>query len=205
MNGGMAIRPRLLLLAALLAAGARPVGAAPAPAAVIDQRLAADYPSLFALYQDFHAHPELSLKEEKTAARLAAELRAAGFEVTEHFGGTGVVAVLRNGPGPTLYIRSDLDALPVKEETGLPYASEVHALNLSGKDVPYDPSGTFDAKVLDSAMAKRMSFAARWGSADGTAFDADAFLQAHPQFDWQAGILKSRRAEPWVEFQAGEE
>ena len=90
MNGGMAIRPRLLLLAALLAAGARPVGAAPAPAAVIDQRLAADYPSLFALYQDFHAHPELSLKEEKTAARLAAELRRAGFDVTEHFGGTGV-------------------------------------------------------------------------------------------------------------------
>jgi hypothetical protein len=73
-----------------------------------------------------------------------------------------------------------------------------------GKDVPYDPSGTFDAKVVDSAMARRMAFAARWGSADGTAFDAAAFLKAHPQFDWQEGILKSRPSEPWVVFQAGE-
>jgi|CZKI01.1.fsa_nt_gi hypothetical protein len=73
-----------------------------------------------------------------------------------------------------------------------------------GKDVPYDPSGTFDAKVVDSAMARRMAFAARWGSADGTSFDAAAFLRSHPQFDWQEGILKSRPAEPWVEFEAGE-
>jgi hypothetical protein len=75
---------------------------------------------------------------------------------------------------------------------------------LSGKAIPYDPAGTFDSKVVDTAMARRMAFAARWGSADGTAFDAAAFLQAHPQFDWQEGILKSRAAEPWVEFQAGE-
>jgi hypothetical protein len=75
---------------------------------------------------------------------------------------------------------------------------------LSGDDIPFDPSGTFDAKVVDTKMARRMAFAARWGSADGTAFDADAFLKAHPQFDWQEGILKSRPAEPWVEFQAGE-
>jgi len=73
-----------------------------------------------------------------------------------------------------------------------------------GKDVPFDPSGTFDAKVVDTRMARRMAFAARWGSADGTAFDAEAFLKAHPQFDWQEGLLKSRPAEPWVEFQAGE-
>ncbi len=131
----MARKSRLLLLAALLAGGARPIGAASPLAATVDQRLTADYPSLFALYQDFHAHPELSLKEEKTAARLAAELRAAGFDVTEHFGGTGVVAVLRNGPGPTLYVRSDMDALPVKEETGLPYASQVRMTDLSGRDV----------------------------------------------------------------------
>ena len=75
---------------------------------------------------------------------------------------------------------------------------------MSGQDVPYDPSGSFDAKVVDSAMARRMAFAARWGSADGTAFDAAAFLRDHPQFDWQEGVLKSRPAEPWVEFQAGE-
>jgi hypothetical protein len=68
----------------------------------------------------------------------------------------------------------------------------------------FDPSGTFDAKVVDTTLARRMAFEARWGSADGTAFDAPAFLAAHPQFDWQEGILKSRPAEPWVEFQAGE-
>ena len=75
---------------------------------------------------------------------------------------------------------------------------------LGSTRTPYNPAGTFDAKVVDTAMAKKMSFAARWGSADGTAFDADAFLQAHPQFDWQAGLMKSRPAEPWVDFTAGE-
>jgi hypothetical protein len=74
----------------------------------------------------------------------------------------------------------------------------------SGGKVPFQPSGSFDAKVVDSRMAKEMSFAARWGSADGTAFDAPSFLAAHPQFDWMAGYLKSRPAEPWVEFKAGE-
>jgi hypothetical protein len=75
---------------------------------------------------------------------------------------------------------------------------------LGAARTPFNPSGTFDAKVVDTAMAKQMSFAARWGSADGTAFEADAFLQAHPQFDWQAGFLKSRPAQPWVNFSAGE-
>jgi hypothetical protein len=70
--------------------------------------------------------------------------------------------------------------------------------------VPFAPEGSFDAKVVDSHMAKSMSFAARWGSADGTSFDAVAFLAAHPQFDWQEGYLKSRPAEPWVEFKSGE-
>ncbi len=73
-----------------------------------------------------------------------------------------------------------------------------------GHAVPFAPEGSFDAKVVDSRMAKAMSFAARWGSADGTAFDAPAFLAAHPQFDWLEGYLKSRPAEPWVEFKSGE-
>ena len=72
-------------------------------------------------------------------------------------------------------------------------------------DIPFDPSGTFDAKVVDSPMAKTMSFAARWGSADGIPFDAPAFLAAHPQFNWLEGYLKSRPAEPWVEFKSGED
>ncbi len=104
--------------------------------AVVAQKLAADYPSLLALYSDLHAHPELSLMEEKTAAKLAAELRALGFEVTEKFGGHGIVGVLKNGPGPTLLVRTDLDGLPVLEETGVPYASTTRVTDLTGKDVP---------------------------------------------------------------------
>ena len=75
------------------------------------------------LFDYFHRNPELSLLEQKTAARLALELRQAGFEVTEGVGGTGVVAMLENGPGPLVMVRADMDGLPVKEKTGLAYAS----------------------------------------------------------------------------------
>ena len=78
-----------------------------------------------ALYRDLHAHPELSMQEVRTPALLAPEMRKLGFEVTEHVGKTGVVAVMKNGPGPVLMIRADMDALPVKEQTGLPFASQV--------------------------------------------------------------------------------
>ncbi len=78
---------------------------------------------LVALYQDLHRHPELSLQEVRTSAILAAEARAAGFTVTEKVGGTGVVAVLANGPGPVVLVRTDMDGLPVQEATGLPFAS----------------------------------------------------------------------------------
>ena len=71
--------------------------------------------------------------------------------------------------------------------------------------IPFNPAGTTDAKVVDTALAKKMSFAARWGSADGAAFDAPKFLQEHPQFDWMEGILKSRPSQPWVDVTAGEQ
>ena len=83
------------------------------------------YPSLDALYIDLHKNPELSLHEEKTASKMASHLRNLGFEVTQHVGGHGVVAVLRNGPGPTVLVRTDMDALPIKEMTGLAYASTI--------------------------------------------------------------------------------
>lgn len=83
------------------------------------------YPSLDSLYKQLHTHPELSFHETETAARLAKELRAAGVEVTEGVGRTGVVGLLKNGDGPTIMIRTDMDALPVTEATGLPYASKV--------------------------------------------------------------------------------
>jgi hippurate hydrolase len=87
------------------------------------------------LYRHFHSHPELSFQEKQTASRLAAELRAAGVDVTTDVGGHGVVGVLRNGTGPTLMLRTDLDALPVAEQTGLVYASQVTEEGPDGQEV----------------------------------------------------------------------
>jgi hippurate hydrolase len=94
------------------------------------------WPELDALYLDLHAHPELSFQEEKTAAKLAERLHKAGIEVTTGVGGHGVVGVLRNGTGPTVLLRTDLDALPVEEKTGLPHASKVTAKDSTGATVP---------------------------------------------------------------------
>jgi len=111
----------------------------PTPQSLAD----AELPSLLGIYKDIHTHPELSGHEERTSAIIAKELRAAGCQVTEHLGkyeksdlnGYGVVGVMKNGDGPTVLVRTDMDALPVEEETGLPYASKVVAKNEEGKDV----------------------------------------------------------------------
>jgi amidohydrolase len=99
-------------------------------------------PDLLALYKDLHAHPELSHHEERTSSIVADALRKDGYSVTDHIGvypdgshAFGVVGILKNGPGPTLLIRADMDALPIVEETGLPYASHVHSKNADGQDV----------------------------------------------------------------------
>lgn len=94
------------------------------------------YPDAHAFYLDLHQHPELSGHETETASKLAAKLRSLGYEVTDHVGHTGVVALLKNGSGPTIMLRTELDALPVEEKTGLPYASKVHAKDDAGHDVP---------------------------------------------------------------------
>ena len=91
---------------------------------------------LVPFYQDLHAHPELSRQEHRTARQVAGALRPLGFEVTEQVGGTGVVGLLRNGDGPVVMLRADFDALPVEEQTGLPYASTVRAAGPDGEDVP---------------------------------------------------------------------
>jgi len=101
----------------------------------VRSRVNQEYPALFELYKHLHANPELSFHEEKTAARVADELKRAGYEVTTGVGGHGVVAVLKNGDGPTVLVRSDLDGLPVKEQTGLPYASTVTTKDDAGRDV----------------------------------------------------------------------
>lgn len=102
-----------------------------------------ELPSLLAIYKDLHSHPELSTREEKTAALVAKELRAAGCEVTENFGKYdnpnlkcyGVIGIMKNGTGPTVMVRTDLDALPVEEDTGLPYASKVTTKADDGREV----------------------------------------------------------------------
>ncbi len=93
-------------------------------------------PDLESVYKDIHSHPELSMKESRTARIAADRLRAAGYEVTTGIGKTGVVGLLRNGDGPTIMLRADMDALPVKEATGLPYASSITATDSEGKTVP---------------------------------------------------------------------
>ena len=97
----------------------------------IERSFEGDYPKLDALYKDIHAHPELAFQEEKTAAKLAAEMRALGFEVTEKVGKTGLVAIYKNGDGPTIMVRTELDALPMEEKTGLPTPAMTRP---SGKD-----------------------------------------------------------------------
>ncbi|MFL6751332.1 MAG: amidohydrolase [Sphingomicrobium sp.] len=116
-------------LLALLSAS---ILAAPAGAATLNESIGADMPQLMTLYRDLHANPELSMQEARTPAKLAAEMRKLGFTVTEKVGKTGVVSVLKNGEGPTLLIRSDMDALPVVEQTNLPFASKVRATARSG-------------------------------------------------------------------------
>src|SRR5690349_9930043 len=101
----------------------------------VDSVLSPQLVELEALYKELHQKPELSYHETATAARMASELKAAGFTVTSGVGGTGVVGVLKNGAGPTLLIRTDMDGLPVTEKTGKPYASTVKVKDDAGVEV----------------------------------------------------------------------
>ncbi|WP_043375362.1 amidohydrolase [Comamonas testosteroni] len=99
----------------------------------LQQLIAQMYPQMRGIYEDLHANPELGFQETRTAAKLAAEMRKLGFEVTEGIGKTGLVAIYRNGAGPTVMVRTELDALPMEEKTGLPYASRAKA-QYNGKE-----------------------------------------------------------------------
>jgi amidohydrolase len=133
------------------------------------QEIDAVYPAAHDLYLDLHQHPELSSHETQTAAKLAERLRALGYDVTEHVGGTGIVAIMKNGPGPTVMLRTELDALPVEEKTGLPYASKVHSKDDAGHDVP-----VMHACGHDLHMA---------------ALFATASIMAHSKNDWHGTLM----------------
>lgn len=117
-----------------LAAATSVLFCTPALADPLKDAIQADLPSLMEIYRDLHANPELSGEEFKTSAKLATEARRLGFDVTEKVGGTGVVAVMKNGDGPTVMIRADMDGLPLVEKTGLPFASKVMAKTREGND-----------------------------------------------------------------------
>jgi amidohydrolase len=137
---------------------------AAAPAAADDrllQAFAKEQADLLGFYKKLHAAPELSLKEAATAATLAAELKRLGFEVTTGVGGHGIVGVLRNNAGPTVLLRTDMDALPVEEKTGLPYASRVRAPDAAGRMVSVMHACGHDMHMTAWAGAARLLAGAR--------------------------------------------
>jgi hippurate hydrolase len=123
---------------ALLAGGKdarKSAGALTARLAEVNKRIDSEFADLQVLYRDLHSHPELSLHEFRTSEHLAEELKKLGFKVTTKFGGTGVVGVFENGKGPTVLVRTDMDALPVTESTELPYASKVRTRDKNDNEV----------------------------------------------------------------------
>jgi amidohydrolase len=133
------------------------------------QEVTAVYTDAHDVYLDLHQNPELSSHEVQTAAKLAGRLRTLGYEVTEKVGGTGVVAILKNGDGPTVMLRTELDALPVEEKTGLPYASKVHAKDDAGREV-----GVMHACGHDVHMASLLGTAA---------------IMAHSKSTWHGTLM----------------
>jgi len=121
---------KLLPIAALLLAQA----ASAQDGAAVAGQINGMYPRLETIYKDLHQHPEIAFQEVRTAAKLAAEMRAIGFEVTEKVGKTGIVAIYKNGKGPTVLVRTEMDGLPMEEKSGFPFSSKAHA-TLEGKDV----------------------------------------------------------------------
>lgn len=155
MEGGKTMRVPALLpvaIAALLSCSG------PASGSSLADAVDADYPYLDALFKHLHANPELSIQESETSDRLARELEQLGFSVTRNIGKTGLVGTLRNGEGPVLLIRADMDALPVLEKTGLDYASTRRQVNLEGVDMPVMHACGHDMHVTTLVgVARRMA------------------------------------------------
>jgi amidohydrolase len=163
------ITARSVLQSLAAVAAASSVITLPAPARATVAEVDAVYPKAYALYVDLHQHPELSGAETQTAAKLAGQLRALGYTVTEHVGGTGFVAILKNGPGKTILLRTELDALPVEEKTGLPFASKVRAKDPAGRDVPVGHMCGHDLHM--------------------SALVATAAVMAHSRNSWQGTLM----------------
>ena len=182
---------RTLITAAVLLAAY-----APAQANELAQSIQQDYDDhLGALWDHFHRNPELSTVEFKTAARMAEELRAAGYEVTEGVGGTGVVAIMENGPGPLVMMRADMDGLPVEEKSGLPNASTARQVSaLSGKEEPVMHACGHDVHIT-SLVGTARQMAQRKDQWSGT-----LMLVAQPAEEGGGGAVSMREAGIWETF-----
>ena len=182
---------RLLLLATL----ALPAAFAGAADSAMSGAIAHDYDTRLApLFDYLHRNPELSYMEVKTAARIAKELREAGFEVTEGVGKTGVVAILKNGPGPMVMLRADMDGLPVEEKSGLPNASKVVQKDSSGKDVPVAHACGHDVHMT-SMVGTAHQMMARRGEWSGT-----LMLLAQPAEERVGGARDMMKDNLWQRF-----
>ncbi|MFG6486712.1 amidohydrolase [Roseateles sp. BYS78W] len=204
----------LAILAALTgSAGAQTAALNSAVAGQADRA----YPALQALYQDLHSHPEIAFEEVRTAARLAAEMRALGFTVTEGVGKTGLVAIYENGAGPTVMVRTELDALPMEEKTGLPYASRAKAMS-NGRETFVAHSCGHDVHMAAWVGAARTLVALkdRWQGrlmfiaqpaeeilAGARAMVADGLFTRFPRPDIALAIHTGNGAYGTVQFRAG--
>ena len=171
------------------------VVSAPATSAALNQSITKDYDAHLApLFDHFHRNPELSFLETKTAARLAAELRAAGFQVTEGVGKTGVVAILKNGPGPLVMMRADMDGLPMLEKSGLPNASIAMQKDMEGNMTPVAHSCGHDVHMTSLVgTARRM--AAERGTWSGT-----LMLIGQPAEERGSGAVAMVKDDLWKRF-----
>ncbi|HEY0966028.1 MAG TPA: amidohydrolase [Opitutaceae bacterium] len=157
----IALRPYATAAAGLLALASASLGAQDSLKTTVQTRLAAEYPSLEQIYLHLHQNPELSLMEVNTSALVAKELRALGITVTERVGGYGVVGVLANGPGPVVMLRADMDGLPVKENSGVPYASTAIVKDVTGKDSPAMHACAHDTHITGLIGTARMLVSVR--------------------------------------------
>lgn len=186
----------------------------------IQKVISVEHDSLIALYKQIHAHPELAFQEEQTASRLAKELRQAGFTVTEKIGGTGVVGILKNGDGPTIMVRADMDALPIIEQTGVPYASKVRTRDKDGLDVGVMHACGHDMNVASLVGTARVMAAIkdRWHGtliligqpaeeigAGARAMLEDGFLKRFPRPDFALALhCDGRFATGHVNYREGQ-
>ena len=163
---------RKLLLAALTGAA---IAASPLQAATLSEDIARDYDAhLGDLFDYFHRNPELSMMEHKTAERLASEIADAGFTVTTGVGGTGIVAMMENGPGPLVMMRADMDGLPVEEKSGLANASRAKQVDWDGNEVFVMHACGHDVHI--TSLVDRTYDGREKGPVVG-----------HPDVDWTAG------------------